>query len=37
VVIEVTYGWYWVVDLLQELGATVHSANPKALNWGSVG
>jgi transposase len=34
VVIEATYGWYWVVDLLQELGATVHSANPKALNWG---
>jgi transposase len=34
VVIEVTYGWYWVVDLLQELGATVHLANPKALNWG---
>jgi hypothetical protein len=23
-----------VVDLLQELGATVHLANPKALNWG---
>ena len=34
VVIEATYGWYWVVDLLQELGATVHLANPKALNWG---
>jgi transposase len=34
VVIESTYGWYWVVDLLQELGATVHLANPKALNWG---
>jgi transposase len=34
VVIEATYGWYWVVDLLQELGATVHFANPKALNWG---
>ena len=33
-VIEATYGWYWVVDLLQELGATVHLANPKALNWG---
>ena len=27
VVIEATYGWYWVVDLLQELGATVHLAN----------
>jgi transposase len=34
VVIEATYGWYWVVDMLQELGATVHLANPKALNWG---
>ena len=34
VVIEATYGWYWVVDLLQELSATVHLANPKALNWG---
>ena len=34
VVIEATYGWYWVVDLLQELGATVHLANPKPLNWG---
>jgi len=34
VVIEATYGWYWAVDLLQELGATVHLANPKALNWG---
>ena len=33
-VIEATYGWYWAVDLLQELGATVHLANPKALNWG---
>jgi hypothetical protein len=34
VVIEATYGWYWAVDLLQELGATVYLANPKALNWG---
>ena len=34
VVIEATYGWYWVVDLLQEQGARVHLANPKALNWG---
>jgi transposase len=34
VVIEAIYGWYWVVDLLQDLGATVHLANPKALNWG---
>jgi len=34
VVIEATYGWYWVVDLLQADGARVHLANPSALNWG---
>jgi transposase len=34
VVIEATYGWYWAVDLLQDLGATVHLANPNALIWG---
>ena len=34
VVIEATYGWYWVVDMLQELGANVQLASPKALNWG---
>jgi transposase len=34
VVIEATYGWYWAVELLQDLGATVHLANPNALNWG---
>src|SRR5204863_6411900 len=34
VVIEATYGWYWAVDLLQELGAVVHLANPRAMNWG---
>lgn len=34
VVIEATYGWYWAVDVLQELGAQVHLANPNALNWG---
>jgi transposase len=34
VVIEATYGWYWAVDLLQDLGATVYLANPNALNWG---
>jgi hypothetical protein len=28
VVIEATYGWYWIVALLQEQGATVHLANP---------
>jgi transposase len=35
VVIEATYGWYWVVDLLQANGARVHLANPQGLNWGN--
>src|SRR6187200_25347 len=26
VVLEATYGWYWAVDVLQQLGATVHLA-----------
>ena len=34
VVIEATYGWYWVVDLLEASGARVHLANPQGLNWG---
>jgi transposase len=34
VVLEATYGWYWAVDVLQQLGATVHLANPNTLNWG---
>jgi len=34
VVIEATYGWYWIVDWLQEQGASVHLANPSGLNWG---
>jgi transposase len=34
VVVEATYGWYWVVDLLQATGARVHLANPQGLNWG---
>jgi transposase len=34
VVIEATYGWYWVVDLLQANGGRVHLANPQGLNWG---
>lgn len=35
VVLEATYGWYWAVDVLQELGATVHLAHPLGLNWGA--
>jgi transposase len=34
VVIEATYGWYWIVDWLLEQSATVHLANPSGLNWG---
>jgi transposase len=32
VIVEATYGWYWVVDLLQANGARVHLANPQGLN-----
>ena len=32
VVIEATYGWYWLVDLLQQQGAKVHLAHPSGLN-----
>jgi transposase len=35
VVIEATYGWYWIVDWLQAQGAMVHLANPSGLNWGT--
>jgi transposase len=28
VVLEATYGWYWAVDTLAELGAQVHLAHP---------
>jgi transposase len=28
VVLEATYGWYWAVDVLQEVGAEVHLAHP---------
>lgn len=33
VVIEATYGWYWLVDLLQEHGARAHLAHPSGLRW----
>ncbi len=33
-VLEATYGWYWLVDLLQAEGASVHLASPSGLNWG---
>src|SRR3954464_5392986 len=28
VVLEATYGWYWAVDTLQAVGASVHLAHP---------
>src|SRR5712691_2163683 len=34
VVIEATYGWYWAVDLLQEMGLSVHLAHPAGNDWG---
>jgi transposase len=34
VVLEATYGWYWVADLLAEMGASVHLAHPLGNNWG---
>jgi transposase len=34
VVIEATYGWYWAVDLLQDLGLSVHLAHPAGNDWG---
>jgi transposase len=34
VILEATYGWYWAVDLLGELGCDVHLAAPSSLNWG---
>jgi transposase len=35
VVVEACYGWYWAVDLLQELGCQVHLAHPLGNNWGN--
>jgi transposase len=31
IVVESTYNWYWLVDLLQENGYQVHLANPSAV------
>jgi len=33
VAIEATYGWYWAVDVLQDIGAHVHLVHPSGLNW----
>src|SRR5436305_2326740 len=34
VVIEATFGWYWAVDVLTEMGAHVHLAHPLGNDWG---
>jgi transposase len=34
VILEATYGWYWVADVLAECGANVHLAHPLGNNWG---
>ncbi len=31
VVVESTYNWYWIVDLLMDQGLSVHLANPSAM------
>jgi transposase len=33
VVIEACYGWYWLVDMLKDQGASVHLAHPSGLKW----
>ena len=35
VVLEATFGYYWLVDLLTEHGAEIHLASPSQLNWGN--
>ncbi|GAC1605186.1 MAG: hypothetical protein NVS3B21_34690 [Acidimicrobiales bacterium] len=34
VVLEATYGWYWLADFLAGEGAKVHLAHPLGNNWG---
>ncbi|HXW33065.1 MAG TPA: IS110 family transposase [Acidimicrobiales bacterium] len=33
VVLEATFGYYWLVDLLEEMGASIHLAHPSGLRW----
>jgi transposase len=33
VVFEATYGYYWLADLLKDLGCVLHLAHPSGLNW----
>jgi hypothetical protein len=37
VVIEATCGWYWAVDLLGDVGFSVHLSHPSGNDWGTVG
>ncbi len=34
VVLEACYGWYWLADFLEEMGANLHLAHPLGNNWG---
>jgi hypothetical protein len=38
VAIEAAYGWYWAVDVLEEMGASVHLVNlgPKLVRWAYI-
>jgi hypothetical protein len=36
VVLEATYGWYWVVDLLQANGGAVHFGGPVGAELGAA-
>ncbi|HXW35812.1 MAG TPA: IS110 family transposase [Acidimicrobiales bacterium] len=33
VVFEATFGYYWLADLLKELGCVLHLAHPSGLHW----
>lgn len=35
VVLEACYGWYWLADLLEEMGANLHLAHPLGNAWGN--
>ena len=35
VIVEATYGWYWLADLLEQAGARVHLAHPLGNAWGN--
>ena len=35
VILEATYGWYWVADVIEECGGNLHLAHPLGNNWGN--